>query len=81
MELARALALIEIAAADYLSDLKTQAAEEGSGFDVVALTSGLRALASERGVAFISFVRHAIYLSNHCALMSLVLFQSLIFLS
>jgi hypothetical protein len=56
VELARTLALVEIAAAEAWSRLHSQEARQDSTVEGAA-TNALRALASEHGVSFISFVR------------------------
>ena len=57
VELARALALVEIAAAEAWSRLHSQEARQDPTVEGAAVTNALRALASEHGVSFISFVR------------------------
>ena len=57
VELARALALVEIAAAEVWSRLHSQEAPHDPTVEGAAVSSALRALASEHGVSFISFVR------------------------
>jgi hypothetical protein len=52
------MALVEVAAADYWSCLPSQQAPQDTAVEVEAVANALRALASETGVGFISFVRH-----------------------